>query len=257
MSSTFYESSKALSEYLLFHYGTAEQILSPSCEGLEAALHYPVRCVSECLDVSKLPTPSRALDLGCAVGRSSFELARHASTVIGMDFSHRFVAVADHLKKQGSITYAYLDEGQLTIPATAIVPPHIERARVSFEQGDAQRLRPDLGDFDVVLMANLIDRLQEPRKCLDELPRLVRAGGQLIITSPYTWMEEHTPLGNWLGGFEEDERKVRTLDTLTSLLRDGFELTATRDMPFLIREHSRKFQWSVAQASLWIRRGAP
>ena len=56
-------------------------------------------------------------------------------------------------------------------------------------------LRSDLGDFDVVVMANLICRLPDPRSCLERVPSLVRPGGQLIITSPYTWMEEYTPRG--------------------------------------------------------------
>ena len=33
----------------------------------------------------------------------------------------------------------------------------------------------------------------------------------------------------------------------------GFERVRVLDLPFLIREHARKFQWSVAQASVWIR----
>jgi hypothetical protein len=33
-----------------------------------------------------------------------------------------------------------------------------------------------------------------------------------------------------------------------------FNLVTTKDLPFLIREHARKFQWSVAQASIWQRR---
>ena len=253
MSSNFYETNDALSEYLLFHYGTPEQILPPS-GGPVSALHYPVRCVDECLDPTRLPPRVRALDLGCAVGRSSFELARHAETVVGVDFSRRFIAVAEHLRNQGSITYAYVEEGRLTVPATAVVPPEIDRARVTFEQGDAQALRRDLGSFEVVLMANLIDRLRDPRQCLDRLPALVKPGGQLIISSPYTWVEAYTPSSNWLGGFERDDQPVRTLDTLKGLLGETFDFQETRELPFLIREHARKFQWSVAQASLWIRR---
>jgi hypothetical protein len=30
-------------------------------------------------------------------------------------------------------------------------------------------------------------------------------------------------------------------------------LESIRDLPFLLREHARKYQWSVAQASLWRR----
>ena len=60
-----YESDRLLAEYLLFHYGTPEEILSwPS--GPLGALDFAVRVVSDCLELSSLPADGRALDLGCA-----------------------------------------------------------------------------------------------------------------------------------------------------------------------------------------------
>ena len=152
------------------------------------------------------------------------------------------------------MSYAYVEEGQLTTPTTAVVPTEINRSRVTFEQGDAQDLRPDLGAFDVVLLANLVDRLREPRRCLGSLPNFVRPGGQLIVTTPCTWLVDYTARPHWLGGFEQDGRPVRTLETLQAVLAPHFNLVRTLDLPFLIREHARKFQWSVAQATVWIRR---
>ena len=233
-----YESDKLLAEYLLFHYGSAGEIL-PYVFGPREALEYPARCVSECVTKS-----GRALDLGCAVGRSAFEMARTCDGVIGIDFSRRFIDAADALKT-GELSYRRADEGDCTTPLIARVPAGIDRTRVAFEVGDAMNLRTDLGTFDVVLMANLIDRLNEPQRCLARLPALVNPGGQLVITSPYTWLEDFTPRANWLSP---------TLHGLRAALAPHFDLTATRDMPFLIREHARKFQWSVAQATTWIRR---
>ena len=43
---------------------------------VQGALEFPARCASECLAVAKSVPKSRALDVGCAVGRSSFELVR-------------------------------------------------------------------------------------------------------------------------------------------------------------------------------------
>ncbi len=233
-----YESDKLLAEYLLFHYGSADEIL-PYEFGQRSALEYPARCVSECVTSS-----GRALDLGCAVGRSTFELARTCREVIGIDFSQRFIDAAN-LLKSGELPYRRIDEGDFTTPLVARVPDGIDRSRVSFETGDAMNLRDDLGTFDVVLMANLIDRLTEPQRCLAQLPALFNAGGQLVITSPYTWLEDFTPRANWL---------CPTLDGLGAALEPHFALTSTRELPFLIREHARKFQWSIAQASVWMRR---
>lgn len=80
------------------------------------------------------------------------------------------------------------------------------------------------------------------------------SGGQLIITSPYTWLEEYTPKENWLGGYSAEGQTIDTLDGLKSSLQGSFELVSTQDLPFLIREHARKYQWSVAQASVWRRK---
>jgi putative 4-mercaptohistidine N1-methyltranferase len=248
----FYETDRSLVEYLLFHYGTAEQVL-PWSFGPANCLNYPVRCVSECLQLDRLPPAARALDLGCATGRSTFELARHCTAVIGIDRSHRFIQAAQGLQQRGSLAFTYPDEGDLSLPAHAVVPAEIDRARVGFEQGDAEALRPDLGSFDVVLMANLLDRLADPQRCLEQMPRLVRSGGQMIITTPCTWLETYTPRAQWLGGYTREGQPVRTLDTLRRLLEPTFRLSRSTDLCFLIREHARKFQWSVALATVWLK----
>jgi putative 4-mercaptohistidine N1-methyltranferase len=251
MAENYYDSARGISEYLLFHYGGFEQRLPAA---LADALRFPVRCVSECLDVTRLPQQARALDLGCAVGRSSFELARHCAQVIGVDFSAHFVNVATRLRDEGSVTFQYIEEGELTHPCHAIVPPEIDRSRVNFEQGDAVNLRSALGVFDVVLMANLIDRVNNPAKCLAQLPELLKPGGQLVITSPYTWLAEYTPRENWLGGFMRNGQPVNTFDTLQKILAPHFGLSRRQDLPFVIREHARKFQLGFAEATVWIRR---
>lgn len=252
--SRFYESASTLEEYLLFHYGKAEEIL-PYDFGPKSALGFPIRCVSECFDLTKISPDSRALDLGCAVGRSTFELASHCGSVLGIDSSKRFIDVAKQLQERGEFRSQIKTEGILRNDFLAQVPPKIDRKRVQFEVGNAMDLSKEIGSFDVVLMANLIDRLPRPILLLERLPDLLRPGGQLVLVSPYTWLEEFTPRSEWLGGFECDGQKVTSFDTLHAKLEPAFELIGRRDLPFLIREHVRKFQWSVAEATTWKRRG--
>jgi putative 4-mercaptohistidine N1-methyltranferase len=245
-----YETNKLLAEYLLFHYGKAEEIL-PEQWGAASpeVLDFPARCVA-CMDFPALPGNARALDVGCAVGRSSFELAAHCREVIGIDFSQRFIGAANALKEYGELEFQRLEEGARFSKCVAKVPAGIERTRVIFETGDAMHLRADLGEFDAVLAANLLCRLREPAKFLQRLPQLVKPGGQLVLTTPCTWLEEFTPREHWLC----DERTT-TLDGLHRHLDAHFSLRRTLDPPFLIREHARKFQLTVAQATIWIRHG--
>ncbi len=250
----FYETDRAVSEYLLFHYGRSEEIL-PYATGPHAALNYPVRCVEHFAGDIGYHQKMRALDLGCAVGRSTFELARHCGEVIGIDYSERFIASAKRLQEEGKIAYSYRDHGDLSLETLAEISSEIDRGRVRFEQGDAMFLREGLGQFDVVLMANLIDRLVDPRRFLNGMGERVVSGGFMILTSPYTWLEDYTPREHWIGGKQETNGAgVRTEDALLELLDPSFERIRVDDLPFLIREHVRKYQWSVAQGSLWRRR---
>ncbi len=248
-----YESERYLNEYLLFHYGVASDVL-PWDFGPADATGFAARCVSECIDLSSLGPAPRALDLGCAVGRSSFELARHCAEVLGIDASLSFIRAALEIRKHGHIHFDRTEEGVLTSRCVAAVPPEIDRARVHFEVGDALKLHATLGDFDVVLAANLLCRLEDPIQLVLKFPQLVRPGGQLILVSPYSWSRDFTPPPKWLGGYENDGRRFDTFATLTKFLEPDFDLVRTRDLPFLIREHVRKYQWGVSHASVWLRK---
>jgi putative 4-mercaptohistidine N1-methyltranferase len=248
-----YETEKYLNEYLLFHYGEAADVLIWDPAPVEA-VGFPTRCVSDCIQLAAIPDNARALDLGCAVGRSSFELARHCTEVIGIDNSQSFVRAAIDLRHHGQLHFDRIEEGVLTTRCAATVPPDIDRTRVHFEVGDALDLRPTLGIFDVLLAANLLCRLEDPIRLLLRFPQLVRPGGQLILISPYSWSRKFTPRAKWLGGYENDGRKFETFVTLSKFLELDFTLLRTRELPFLIREHARKYQWGVSQASVWLRK---
>lgn len=45
-----------------------------------------------------------------------------------------------------------------------------------------------------------------------------------------------------------------SFDALSDIMiRNGFALKATEEMPFVIREHARKFQWGCAKGSVWVK----
>ena len=247
-----YETRSALSQYLTFHFGRPEDLL-PYPDGPSSGLHYPARYVRECVDHERLPSGARALDLGCGVGGLTFELARYCGEVVGIDLSRRFVAAGRELQRRGRIRYDRIEEGALTASAVAIVPAGIDRSRVRFERGDATALRADLGVFDLVVMANLLDRVGDPLRCLSQLPSLVAPGGQVVISSPYTWLPEYTPRAKWLGGVVRRGRATHTHDTLRRAMGPAFRLIRRLDVPFTIRDHARKFQWAVADATVWLR----
>ncbi|MDX6766103.1 MAG: methyltransferase domain-containing protein [Candidatus Methylacidiphilales bacterium] len=243
----YYESPSLLGQYLLLHYGRHDEVLGWP-DGPAAGLDFPGRCAARLGRALEGRRCARFLDLGCAVGRSTFEALRWADEAVGLDYSAAFIAAAVELSQAGRLPFPRLDEGLMTTALVAEVPPDLPRERARFVQGDACSPAPGLGKFGAVLLANLLCRLPDPGRCLRALPSLVEAGGVVMITTPCSWMEAFTPQDRWLGGVD-----APTLDGIRREMEPAFQLLQTEEMPFLIREHARKFQWSVAQASFWRR----
>ena len=242
MSANPYESERLLAEYLLFHYGSPEEILPAGAPaGMRDALDFAVRTTRH----FSLGGVDRTLDLGCAVGRSTYELSRDSAETLGIDFSSSFVRAAAAIA-DGPQAYQRLDEAHRRTELLARLPAGSHFKGVFFETGDATDLRADLGDFDRVHAANLLCRLTEPRKLLKRLPTLVRPGGELVLATPCTWLGEFTPPENWPAG--------STLEWLKEALGANFELIKVADEPFLIRETARKFQWTSSMVTTWRRR---
>lgn len=244
--SAIYESEKLLSEYLLFHYASQEEILPPDRPwpaGMREALDFPCRTVAHFSPV----VAESGLDLGCAVGRSTFEMARNCRSVIGIDFSHAFINAGEILRRGEPISYPRREEASIVTNLEARPPAGIDAEKLCFQQGDAINLPADLGPFDRVHAANLLCRLTEPERLLVRLPGLVKPGGELVLATPCTWLEEFTPSANWPA--------AGTLEWLKSMLSPSFSLLRQADEPFLIRETARKFQWTSSLVTVWRRHG--
>jgi putative 4-mercaptohistidine N1-methyltranferase len=218
---------------------------------------FSAQCAKLCQENSPVVNgdhPIEALELGCGVGRSAFELARFCHRVVAQDFSSRFIQICNILKEKGQLPYNYTVEGKITRKAQAVVDSSIPRERCHFEQGDACNLRTDIGRYDTVLCANLVDRVPDPKKFLDSLPGLVKPDGVLVITTPYTWMENYTWSGKWIAGFMENDKEVKGFSVLQNILSPHFELVKKENIPMIIREHSRKFQLCIPHATVWNRK---
>lgn len=245
-----YETDKMLSEYAEFHYG-------------ESYFDVPnfQKTIAQIAIEKMGDKPARhALDLGCAVGRASFELARHFDQVTGIDFSARLINLGVQLKRDGVIRYAVADEGDLLLYREQRLENFgLEDTahKVDFMQGDACNLKAVYQGYDLILAANLLDRLYDPILFLKQIHERINVGGLLVLASPYTWLEEHTDKANWLGGFKKDGESFSTLDGIKSVLENHFQLIdGPFSQPFVIRETRRKFQHTLSEVTIWERRYA-
>jgi len=241
----YYETDELVSQYCEFQYG----------EKYFGVENYALSCIGLMSKYLKGINKSTALDLGCATGRMTFELAKHFDKVTGLDFSTRFIRIGTQLKESGKLNYLRREEGKLnTFKEFKLTDFDLDHSRekVEFFQADACNLKTLYSGYDLVFAGNLIDRLYDPKKFLSEIPDRINAGGILVITSPYTWLEEFTEMEQWVGGYRKDGEPYTTFDGLKDLLSNRFELLEEpSDVPFVIRETSRKYQHTIAQMTIW------
>ncbi len=242
-----YESDAAVSQYCEAHFG-------------QSYYNVPIfmkRCAEICIEHAQGRPRRKALDLGCAVGRATFELAREFDFVTGIDFSARFIRIALQLKEKGVAYYDLAEEGEIVSYHEARLSElGLERTidRVEFLQGDATNLKPQFTGYDLILAANLLDRIHDPKGFLASIHERLNVGGLLVMTSPYTWLEEFTKKENWPGGIRKAGEPHWTFDALRELLGPHFNLLeAPRNVEFVIRETRRKFQHTLSEVTVWER----
>ncbi|MDF7824922.1 5-histidylcysteine sulfoxide synthase [Pontiellaceae bacterium B12227] len=240
-----YETNELVSQYCEFHYGD---------ENFGVA-NFPKAIAQHALRAVGEGARGKALDIGCSVGRTAFELAHVFESVDALDFSARFVQVGVRMQEKGRIRYERTEEGELvtfrerTLEELGLSGDY---SNINFLQQDATNMKPLFAGYDLVVAANLIDRLNDPARFLKDLPGRMNAGGILLIASPYTWLEEFTPRDNWLGGFKRDGEPVTTLDGLHAGLDASFELQGEPvKIPFVIRETQHKHQHTLSEVTVW------
>ncbi len=139
----------------------------------------------------------------------------------GLDFSARFIGIGTQLAEQGRLRYTLTEEGELVSYrecSLAELGLADVAHKVEFFQGDACNLKPVFSGYDLVLAANLIDRLYNPALFLTTIHERLNPGGLLMLASPYTWLPEHTKREEWVGGFKKDGESFTTLDGLKAML---------------------------------------
>ncbi len=240
-----YETDRLVSEYAEFHYG----------DSYFDVPNFPRALAELAIEAMGDKPAGTALDLGCATGRATFELARHFERVTGIDFSARFISLGVRLAEEGRLRYTLVEEGELVAyKERSLAELGLEQVarKVEFFQGDACNLKPAFTHYDLILAANLIDRLYSPAQFLESVHERLNPGGLLLIASPYTWLPEHTKREAWIGGFKQDGENFTTLDGLKAILGRRFRLIrGPLAVPFVIRETRRKFQHTLSEVSIW------
>ncbi len=163
------------------------------------------RCLARLLQLAgAMPAPpARVLDLGCAAGRSSFDLAARFpdALVLGADAGLGLLRLArgalagriDYPRRRIGLVY---DRRRF-----AVAPAGAER--VDFWACDALALPFAAAGFDLVAALNLLDCVAAPAQLLSALAASLTPGGHLLLATPYDWSPRATPPETWIGGHSQ------------------------------------------------------
>lgn len=129
--------------------------------------------------------PGRILDVGCSYGTCCFEMARRGWQVIGIEIDEENIRLGKEIKKR------------------------LKVENVSFVHGDFLSNSFPSEVFDAILMSDVLEHLQDDEGAIKEASRVLKFGGILIISTPYSERVE-----------EYDEPKMETEDKQGQSLPD-------------------------------------
>ena len=238
-----YNSPAMVSAYLWSHYGD----LIGDCQATDAYRQW-----------SSLIPPHRglALDVGCAVGRFSFELAKSHRHVIGVDTSIAFIHQARQILNRRLLDFDLIIEGTLTEPRGCRFDDW-DVGGVEFIVADAMALPFRSRSFETVATLNLLEKVPDPRLHLKEINRMLlaeRAG--FIFSDPFSWDPAVSPPETWLIGTGKGngDYSRRGIDTLRRMFTGAFgifdpplKITAAGEVAWRIRKTANLWEYITSQ----------
>jgi len=173
-----------------------------------------------------LPRDLTLVDVGCGTGSLTFELARFARTVIGVDLSNEMLRRARAVAKERAVR------------------------NVEFRHGDALKLPLDSRSVDAAFCVMVLHFLPDPQHAVEELCRVTRLGGSVILVDlvqhEQEWMREQ--MAHRWRGF--DRALIDSWFRAAGASSVAYDLTGSFAGEKIARNGNRPVEIFVARAAL-------
>jgi SAM-dependent methyltransferase len=201
-----YNSKEMLSSYLWSHYGDL--------------LHDPdaTDAYKEWSSCFRNTDGGCALDIGCSVGRLSFELTRTHANVIGLDTSISFIQKARELMNQKQLQFDMIIEGMITEKQSCVFDNGWNYENVDFIVADALALPFSQNTFSTVASVNILEKVPDPMQHLVSVNRVLDdRNAMFVFSDPFSWDETSTDPERWLSGKTDGKYACRGMETMGRL----------------------------------------
>lgn len=143
------------------------------------------------------------LDVGCSVGRTTYELAQHHECLaLGVDVNPGMLRTASRGLRDGVVNFPLKRVG-LVYDECRIPIPFEDRENVDFWACDALDLPFPAGTFTGGTCLNTLDSVPSPAGLLQSLGRVFADEAILHFACPYDWSSAVTPVESWIGGHSQ------------------------------------------------------
>ena len=191
--------------------------------------------------------PGPILVLGAGAGGELSHLHRGDRAIIALDASLPLLTCAATAAQPGSSLPFRPAAGELAL-ATLHLPAPARAALGRTILCCANALDPPFaaGTMAAIIACNLLDSVSNPLTLLGQCEALLAPGGALLLSSPYHWRDEVTPVDRrpqrlWPAGVDihDGMEALLTGQVLPGFLSNLKMLRSERDLPWMVTLHPR------------------
>ena len=242
-----YEMDDNVTQYLENHY--AKPLVEFTGKPFYEAL---VDLIKESLEKLEIKT-DKLLDLGCKVGRASFELSNVFSQIDAVDFSAAPIKHAVNLQQGKEVRYTQKSEGEL-ISFTKVTPlPELllSNDNLIFSQGDPSNLKPKYSNYNVVLAQNVLEESYDAQLFLTDIYHRINQDGLLIIVTDYHFEAKQPNSSTWIGGKKIKGENVTGFEGLSERLLKQYNLISQNDLIQVFSVDFRHYNLNKYHVTVW------
>lgn len=197
---TFIDATRQhLSSYAWDHYRDLDQNISLE----DSQTSSIVSCLEAGLKLVNGVIQAPYIDIGCSVGRTSFELAaKYNELTLGIDLNFSMLRVAQRVLQKGTVSFPLRRVG-IVYDRQEFQTEFNHSDKVDFWACDALALPFIEKTFGFVNALNVLDSVTSPHSLLGSIGYVLKPNGSAVIATPYDWSPAATPVETWIGGHSQ------------------------------------------------------
>jgi len=206
-----------------------------------------------CLEAGLALLPNKPqvpiLDIGCALGRTSFELAKKQDALtLGIDINFSKLRIAQQVLQKGIVSFPLKQLG-VAYEQHEYAANFSHKKHVDFWLCNALALPFDNSTFNFASLLNVLDVVPAPKILLASISNILASGSYAIFSTPYDWSPP-VNMESWIGGKKVHQTlKGDSLQILKSLLASESQtgefnklkmIAEIEHHPWFVRVHKRR-----------------